>query len=46
MYGGEDGSPKEELMEYGGLLALFFGSEENGEEMLQVVDNYTWDMLD
>ncbi len=46
MYGGENGSTKEELMEYGDLLAMFFGSEEKGKEVLQTVDNYTWEMLD
>jgi hypothetical protein len=45
-YGGEDGSTKEELMECGHLLATFFGSEEKGKEVLQAVDNCTWDMLD
>jgi hypothetical protein len=34
-------------MEYGDLLAKFFGIEEKGKEALQAVDNYyTWDMLD
>jgi hypothetical protein len=33
-------------MEYGDLLAVFFGSEEKGKEVLQTVDNYTWDLLD
>jgi hypothetical protein len=46
MYGREDGSTKEELMEYGNPLAVFFGSEEIGKEVLQTVDNYIWDMLD
>ncbi len=46
MYGYEDGSTKEELMECGDLLAMFSGSEEKGEEVLQAVGNYTWDMLD
>jgi hypothetical protein len=45
MYGSENGSTKEESMEYGDLLAMFFGSEEKGKEVLQAVDNYTWDML-
>ncbi len=34
------------LMEYGDLLAMFFGSEVKGKNVLQAVDNYTWNMLD
>jgi hypothetical protein len=45
IYGKEDGSTKEELMEYEDLLATFFGDEEKGKEVLKAVDDYTWDML-
>jgi hypothetical protein len=41
MHGSENGSTKVEIMEYGDLLATFFGSEEKGKEVLQAVDNYT-----
>ncbi len=30
MYGGDDGSTKHDLMEYGDLLTNFFGCEEKG----------------
>ncbi len=33
-------------MEYGDLLTAFFGSEEKGMEVLQAVDDYTWEILD
>jgi hypothetical protein len=33
-------------MEYRGLLAAFFQSEEKGKEVLQAVENYIWNMLD
>ncbi len=46
MYGGDDGSTKQDLIEYGDLLPNFFGCEEKCKEVLQAVDNYTWDMLD
>ncbi len=46
MHGAEDGSIKEELMEYADLLATFFGDEEKGKEIMQAVNDYTWDMLD
>ncbi len=46
MYGGEDGSTKQDLMEYESLLTIFFGCEEEGKEVLEAVDNYTWDILD
>ncbi len=34
MYGGDDGSTKQDLMEYGDLLPNFFGCEEKGKEVL------------
>ncbi len=40
MYGGDDGSTKQDLMEYGGLLTNFFGREEKGKEVLEAVDDY------
>ncbi len=46
VYGGDDGSTKQDLMENGDLLTNFFGCEEKGKEVLEAVDNYTWDMLD
>jgi hypothetical protein len=46
MYGGDNGSTKQDLVEYGDLLPNFFGCEEKGKEVLEAVDNYTWDMLD
>ncbi len=46
MYGGDDGSTKQDLMEYGDLLIIFFGCEEKGKEVLEAVDDYIWDMLD
>ena len=42
-------STKEDLnlMEYGDLLANFFGFEEKeGKEVLEAVDDYSWDVLD
>ena len=30
IYGGEDGSTKDNLMEYGDLLVNFFGCDKNG----------------
>ena len=33
-------------MEYGDLLTNFFGSEEKGKDVLEAVDDYTWEMLD
>jgi hypothetical protein len=33
-------------MEYVDLLSNFFGCEEKGKDLLEAVDNYTWDMLD
>ena len=38
MYGGEDGSTKEDLMQYEDLLTNFFGSEEKGKDILEAVD--------
>ncbi len=46
MYGGDDGSTKQDIMEYGDLLTNFFGCEEKGKDVLEAVDNYIWDMLD
>jgi hypothetical protein len=46
MYGGDDGSTKQDLLEYGDLLTIFFGCEEKGKEVLEAVDGYIWDMLD
>ena len=46
MYGGDDGSTKQDLLEYGDLLTNFFGCEEKGKEVLEAVDYYIWDMLD
>ena len=46
MYGGDDGSTKQDLLEYGDLLTNFFGCEEKGKEVLEAVDDYIWDMLD
>ncbi len=40
MYGGDDGSTKQDLMEYRDLLTNFFGREEKGKEVLEAVDNY------
>ena len=39
MYGGEDGLNKED-MQYGDLLANFFGSKEKGQDMLEAVDEH------
>jgi hypothetical protein len=33
MYGSDDGSTKQDLMEYGDLLTNFFGCEEKGKEV-------------
>ena len=46
IYGGEDGSTKQELMEYGDLLTNFFGWEENGKDVWEADDDYSWAMLD
>ncbi len=46
MYGGDNGSTKQDLMEYGDPLPNFFGCEEKGKEVLEDVGDYTWDMLD
>jgi hypothetical protein len=46
MYGSENVSTKQDLMEYGDLLTSFFGCEEKGKEVLEAVDDYTCDMLD
>jgi hypothetical protein len=46
MYGGEDGSTKEDLMQYEDLLTNFFGSEEKGKDILEAVDDYTWETLE
>jgi hypothetical protein len=46
MYGSDDVSTKQDLMEYGDLHTSFFGCEEKGKEVLKAVDGYTWDMLD
>ena len=43
MYGGDNGSTKEDLMEYGDLLANFFGCEAKGKEVFEAVGDYTWD---
>ncbi len=42
----DDGSTKQDLLEYGDLLTNFFGCEEKGKEVLEAVDDYIWDMLD
>jgi hypothetical protein len=46
MYGGENGSTKQDLMEYGDHLANIFGCEEKGKEVLETVDDNIWDVLD
>ena len=46
MYGGEDGSTKQDLMEYRDLLTNFVRGEEKGKEVLEAADDYSWDMLD
>jgi hypothetical protein len=46
MYGSDNGSTKQDLMEYGGLLTNIFGCEEKGKEVLEAVDDYIWDVLD
>ena len=46
MYGGNNGSTKQDLMEYGDLFTNFFGREKKGKEVLEAVDNYIWDMSD
>ena len=46
MYGCDDVSTKQDLMEYGDLHTSFFGCEEKGKEVMKAVDGYTWDMLD
>jgi hypothetical protein len=46
MYGGDNDSTKQDLMEYGDLLTNFFGCEEKGKEVLEAVDDYIWGMLD
>jgi hypothetical protein len=45
MYGGDNGSTKQDLMEYGDLLTNFFSCEEKGKEVCKAVDDYTWDIL-
>jgi hypothetical protein len=40
MYGGEDGSNKQELMEFGDLLTNFFGCEEKDKDVLEAMDDY------
>ncbi len=45
MYGGDNGSTKQDLMEYGDPLTNFFECEEKGKEVLEAVDDYIWDML-
>jgi hypothetical protein len=39
-----DGSTKEDLMDYGDILANCLGCEENGKEVLvlKAVDDYSW----
>ena len=46
MWWGDNGSTKQDLMEYGHLLTNVFGCEEKGKEVLEAMGNYTWDMLD
>ena len=46
MYGGDNGSTKQDLMDYGDLLTNFFGREEKGKKVLEAMDDNTWDMLD
>ncbi len=46
MYGSDNGSTKQDLMEYGDLLTNIFGCEEKGKEVLEAVDGYIWDVLD
>ncbi len=43
-----DGSTKEGLMDYGDILANCLGCEENGKEVLAVLEavyNYSWEYL-
>jgi hypothetical protein len=37
---------KQELMEYGDLLTNFFECDEKGKDILEAVDDYSWEMLD
>ncbi len=46
MYGSDNGSTKQDLMEDGDLLTNIFGCEEKGKEVLEAVDDYIWDVLD
>jgi hypothetical protein len=46
MYGSDNDSTKQDLMEYGDLLTNIFGCEEKGKEVLEAVDGYIWDVLD
>jgi hypothetical protein len=41
MYGGDNDSTKQDLMEYGDLLTNFFGCEEKGKEVLEAKDDCT-----
>ncbi len=41
MDGGDDGSTKQDLIEYGDLLTNFFWCEEKDKEVLKALDNYT-----
>ena len=44
--GGEYDSTKQELMEYGDHLTNFFGCGTKGKDVLEAVDNNSWEMLD
>jgi hypothetical protein len=40
MYGGDNGSIKQDLMEYGDLLSTVFGCEEKGKEVLETFPGF------
>ena len=46
MYCGEDGSTKQELLEYGDVLINFLGGDKKGREVLKAVDVNSWEMFD
>jgi hypothetical protein len=46
MLSSDNGSTKQDLMEYGDLLTNNFECEEKGKEVLEAVDDYIWDVLD
>jgi hypothetical protein len=46
-YCGEDGSTKQELLEYGDVLINFLlGGDKKGKEVLKAVDDNSWEMSD